>query len=92
MSSTFTFEQAWNIYAAALGSILGGVTAAQAARGEIPEGKNAAKALAGLLRSRGERRRRVVVGQAVYRHGSTQGSAKIFALAKKYSDAKRKRS
>ena len=81
-----TFEQAWNIRAAGSASC-NAITAAQAARGEIPEGKNAARLIAASLRHRmkyGGLRLREVVSQAVYENACTASSGKIFALARKY--------
>ena len=81
-----TFEQAWNIRAAGCASC-NAITAAQAARGEIPEGNNAARLIAASLRHRmkyGGLRLREVVSQAVYENACTASSGKIFALARKY--------
>ena len=81
-----TFEQAWNIRAAGSASCRG-ITAAQAARGEIPDGNNAARLIAAGLRHKmkyGGIRLREVVAQAVYENACTESSGEIFALARKY--------
>ena len=81
-----TFEQAWNIRAAGCASC-NGITAAQAARGEIPEGNNAARLIAANLRQQlkyGGIRLRDVVSLAVYENACTASSGEIFALARKY--------
>ena len=81
-----TFEQAWNIRAAGSASCKG-ITAAQAARGEIPEGNNAARLLAANLRHQmkyGGIRLRDAVSLAIYENACTESSGEIFALARKY--------
>ena len=81
-----TFEQAWNIRAAGSASC-GAITAAQAARGEIPDGNNAARLIAAGLRHKmkyGGLRLREVVSQAVYENACTESSGNVFALARKY--------
>ena len=81
-----TFEQAWNIRAAGSASC-NAITAAQAARGEIPEGNNAARLIAAGLRhgmKYGGLRLRDVVSRAVHENGCTESCGKIFALARKY--------
>ena len=83
-----TFEQAWNIRAAGSASC-GAITAAQAARGEIPDGNNAARLIAAGLRHKmkyGGIQLRDVLSQAVHQNACTEGSAKIFALARKYEE------
>lgn len=80
-----TFEQAWNIRAAGSASC-NAITAAQAARGEIPDGNNAARLIAASLRHgmKYGLRLREVVSQAVHENACTASSGKIFALARKY--------
>ena len=81
-----TFEQAWNIRAAGSASC-GAITAAQAARGEIPDGNNAARLIAAGLRHKmkyGGLRLREVVSQAVWENACTESSGNVFALARKY--------
>ena len=81
-----TFEQAWNIRAAGCAAC-NQITAAQAARGEIPDGNNAARQIAASLRNRlkhGGLILREVVSRSVYENACTESSGKIFALARKY--------
>ena len=80
----FTFEQAWNIYAAALGVLLGGIPAAQAARDEIPEGMNYAKGVRREILSPRNRGYKHVQGRALHLRGILQGSAPLYALAAEY--------
>ena len=80
----FTFEQAWNVYAAALGTLLGGITAAQAARGEIPEGMNYAKTILREILSPWDRQYGYVQRRALSRRGIVQGSAPLYELAEAY--------
>ena len=83
-----TFEQAWNIRAAGSASC-GAITAAQAARGEIPDGNNAARLIAAGLRHKmkyGGIQLRDVLSQAVHENACTASSGKIFALARKYEE------
>ena len=87
----FTFEQAWNINAAALGTLLGGITAAQAARGEIPEGMNYAKVVRAELLSPRNRGYKHVQGRALYLRGILQGSAPLYELAAEYIRRNEKR-
>ena len=80
-----TFEQAWNIRAAGCASC-NGISAAQAARGEIPEGNNLAKHIASDIRwqLRNGAKMGTFVHQAVYQNACTATSGKIFALKRKY--------
>ena len=80
-----TFEQAWNIRAAGCASC-NGITAAQAARGEIPERNLAARHIASNIRwqLRNGATLGTFVSQAVYQNACTATSGKIFALKRKY--------
>ena len=80
-----TFEQAWNIRAAGSASCTG-ITAAQAARGEIPEWNLAARFLASNIRwqLRNGATLRTFVSQAIYQNACTATSGKIFELKRKY--------
>ena len=80
-----TFEQAWNLRAAGCASC-NGITAAQAARGEIPEGNLAARHIASNIRwqLRNGATLGTFVSQAVYQNACTATSGKIFELKRKY--------
>ena len=91
VATAFTFEQAWNIYAEALGILLGGITAAQAARNEIPEGMNYAKLVRSEILSPASRQYGYTKSRAIYQSGSLQGSAPALALAEKYIQRNRLR-
>ena len=80
----FSFEQAWNVYDAALGTLLGGITAAQAARNEIPDGMNYAKLIRMEIMSPMARQYGYVQRRAVSQRGPMQGSAPIYELAERY--------
>ena len=80
-----TFEQAWNIRAAGCASC-NGITAAQAARGEIPEWNHAARGIANNIRwqLRNGATLGTFVSQAVHQNACTATSGKIFELKRKY--------